>query len=1522
MAEQQKLDIHGHYGGADTDSNPEYVNTKKGKYYNAYNLRYSTVSGNSLALKKIGGETKAFGLGNFNILPSGAIAMDYHKCMLACEINNYIVAFWAPLTSTYPSETRSFITIDNDIVCLTSSAINGSDDLNFNENYFFQYDVDESCTGGRLFATDNYNPPLIFNIQDMVDNFDAGNTKYYDDFNLSLFRLSLNKQLDVPVFDSFVSKGLNGLACGNYIYSIRYVDDLGNRTQWSPATPLIPVPANFSSDSTLYPYSKTYGGSLSGDTPMKSPYGIKIKFRITNINNYSYIEIRRVYWSGNVGLGFTPTAYTYQYTRNLLAGEISYAEFTDDDTIDWVEAVEEEETQVVAFVDKCKSIRYYGNRLVLGNISYPSKDIEDNSSIVFNTSSLGNTGYAFMHRMGNAGHSDPYNSTYHKSYMSRERYGFGLLVRDENGEKSLVMPITNMTNYLVPGRRDEITTDSLSVGKSKHLGNPIYPSISDTAIDQVSDVYEIFDFRNLTTGIREHEAGWSGTIKTDTSLKTIRDTDYSPLSPTNYEDGYDDHDYRINTRATTEVNATFGSKTQVDYNPEHFAPNYYSKGVAIQGISGLPSWASSVSILRTAPAKRVIAQGLAMYRLYNDSGQSNPTVLNAEPCKKSLNKIWLFSDDLEQYVDLDFGTEFSNLKIELVAPLGYFSECYNGNRQVTKGWKQVDSIVYARMCYNNSGSSTSPDLLYRTGETTYGTRFGKWRNSAAQANATGHATFGISAVTRKRYEGVGRDYYYEITLDSDIYAVQSAFSGNGRRDVNNNDVQAWQEPFYIVNIINENAEVTDNNVNEYVDTGCNVKLNAIIGKITESTLRFDLYDERWEDCIPSQYVDGVSSPNSSDNLFVYIEDKDQNIERRWINVTNKGTTTINSILTDITNNGYYNASLGGGLGIVRVYGVYWHEWGSDNKSFTIKFEQPALYSTFARELFIPTTNSYVRVKYDNRFPIKVFGGDTFIGESIFSPIDGQNNYSADVSSTSVFQSFVGFPYPFYGFNLNYYVMLNGNTGKEENSYYNPGQDLIRQLAVMFTSESRIATPFTYNIKSTGSEYDSGISINRSFPMIHYVMRPCEWNTTLDSNFSGGSDIDPQYISDYPGECQYWGYGGFWTNPLFNLDYSSWNSYDYGYDRPDVGFTEETDFCTQVIWSKEESVGVQDVPNLKTFPSANIYNLEDKTGEIKYLFDTESSKGNNLYAFTNNGVAILLTNKFELRDAGGDALGFVNKSDQFITDEYWLQKQVGMNDEMWRSAAEFDKIMFWANAKSVYSLFDNKVEDIGKNDYYNNLYNNGIVNIKDGVDTRVSSVVDMKHEEYWLSLYEDGVIDKTFVYDIKREVWVGEFDYNYQQYVSKKYGVDSSGDNSDGQTYGVGNDNINRNTIYLLDDDEYYYNSALLEAKLVGISNQEQPFEKEFIAFKTMTNNKPTRINFAESISGLPECSLYEGMSTPVNTYYLKDYGGWTNKIPRKTAGDRDRLQSRYLAYEIIHDENEDFILIDTIINYKTLKLQI
>ena len=62
---------------------------------------------------------------------------------------------------------------------------------------------------------------------------------------------------------------------------------------------------------------------------------------------------------------------------------------------------------------------------------------------------------------------------------------------------------------------------------------------------------------------------------------------------------------------------------------------------------------------------------------------------------------------------------------------------------------------------------------------------------------------------------------------------------------------------------------------------------------------------------------------------------------------------------------------------------------------------------------------------------------------------------------------------------------------------------------------------------------------------------------------------------------------------------------------------------------------------------------------------------------------------------------------------------------------------------------------------------------------------------------------------------------------------------------------------------------------------------------------------------------------PPNPRYLKEYGQgrFTNLLPRKTATGRPRLQGRILVFDIIHSEPEDFVVVDSVIEYKNLKLQ-
>jgi hypothetical protein len=85
-----------------------------------------------------------------------------------------------------------------------------------------------------------------------------------------------------------------------------------------------------------------------------------------------------------------------------------------------------------------------------------------------------------------------------------------------------------------------------------------------------------------------------------------------------------------------------------------------------------------------------------------------------------------------------------------------------------------------------------------------------------------------------------------------------------------------------------------------------------------------------------------------------------------------------------------------------------------------------------------------------------------------------------------------------------------------------------------------------------------------------------------------------------------------------------------------------------------------------------------------------------------------------------------------------------------------------------------------------------------------------------------------------------------------------------------------------------------------------------------STNKPTRVEFYDD-NGVLQCAMAQSIQ---GTYYLKDYDGWQQQIPRKDVSvspTRDRLQGRLVIYRIIHNLAESFKLISVNTEYKILK---
>lgn len=1561
--------------GANRDIEDEYLGAlDEGEYIDANNLRPTRDTGNQAALEKIDGEEQ---------MHANNLGGTTYKCLRSIEVNDRIVELWVDTEKVLDS----LIRVDGNVV-LKSPDFPISID-----NPGLQVDKNESCVGGEIYITDNFNRPMIFNVQDMVDNFDSGSTKYFADFNISQFILTLETALDHPVFVERVNVGAGGgLPAGTYQYAIRFVTEDGDRTAFSVSTPLIPVPAQASSASAQYPNIKTVGSSPS--STVQTGIGLKIRFRINNLLDYDFVEVKRVAFNAGQPLGTIPNAEIIARI-DIDQQEVSVKEFID--PVDQTQAPEvitdEEDTEQMSAIKRCKTLRYYEQRLHLMNIEFESRDI-DNTNLSFLQVS-GNEMFEVIQDLGTAGYNSSYNHAYYQHYQTGEKYGFGIVGYDERGERTFTKKVPNFSNYQFQNRRDELGADTIN-------NSPLGTVTASSVDGNNTDVAEVFDLtqsvrktdfcevKNIATAGDKAESKvnkiFQNTGSSDPCVDiegtgllnrvTAEDLGYQPYRPTTSSDNTTSHDFQVNPEV--DLGAQFAG-----YQPRGYAPRYYSHGIALAGLDDIPSYMKAFSVVRTERAGRVVTQGIGMYNLDKANVTSGGGRIGDS--SKGLDSFWFFSPDIENgFVPAETVQDMidnpSNYEIQLVSPVGFFSEVYTGNNTLTQN-EGVDIISYARILFED-GNINIGDTTGSVGDSGYVT-YGKWRNLVVNPNASGTTVYtmqGFNDITNKS----GLQTFYELSINQAIYASPVALAAQDFDDVK---VKNFHEPFYIINIIQTGKNVPDTDVTEYRETGHYQKVESIIGKSDGVTQDYILVDERWEDCIPA--LDS-SHPTSGDDRYIWVED-DNGQQFRWQNVTFKTPAQITTII----------AGLSTGEGIYRHTNV-------NNREFTINFDYPG---------FIPPSGSLIKVIYDNTVPIKVFGGDSLIGESIFSPIDMEYNDGGGLSdyntNENAFGLFNGWPYYRFEISPRVYVVNDASASinkiQDDNTI---NMDFIRQMSVMFTCETRVDQAL----------YFSGSTPNQFFPHIHYVMRPHGWDTSDPT-----INIQEQYFDDYPSEQDRWIYGGIRYLPEFNIDYSKENIERAHSSKPKVGFEEETLFCTMDTWSAKRPINVQDAPGVRTFPVANRFIVSDNRGEIKYAWSSSSDKGHNLYAVCEEGTVLLLTNKTTLSNIQGDELTLIGGEEtDVIQEQVWLSGDIGMNDEMWRSYAENDNALYWANNNSVYKLFNNQIEDVGRIKYHSKLYNDSLKIIAPGFQDDVTGVFDTLHNEYWIQVinnptkksfatslsfgtYTNGPpidcpisenevfdlvgindnpfvilpnasegIDKIticnagtntitvvdpdstpspaqivssddttytpfsiqpgecyefikgtytfpnaggitfnyvgsllssfipnsnlFVFSEITKHWVGEFGYRFDEYLSfdgKTFGFRS------GQTFELNKGN--------------QISGANITADVLQASAKEQIWGKEFIRIRVASDNKPTRVEF---FNNLNQTNVQAELDPSNSQFYLKDYDGFEQYIPRKLASvdpARPRMQGRLLIYKILHNLAESFKIVDAATQYKILK---
>ena len=352
--ENHPKEVRSNDKGANQDIDKDILgaNSKSGEYLEGRNLRVSSVRSERSAAEKISGEE----LVHSNVFPG-----DY-VCIGARSVKNNKIEFWADTNA-----------IEDPIITIDGVVVAKSSKIPFLSEFPIQHDDNESCIGGEIFVTDNNTPPMIFSIKDMLDSLVDNPTKYFDDFNPSLYTVNLETPLNIPVFKSLKNVGgSNGLPVGSYIYSFRYVTADGDRTDWTPPTPPIPVVENLSTLEGTFPYVRTFGGPANVGN--KTNYGVTIKFRVNNSSNFDFIEIRRQSYNLGVSNILTPNS-TIIAKIDLSDGEISVKTFTDPIESNVDDAIsEEDEVNKLAIVNRAKAIRYHDKRLVLMNVEYDSKD--------------------------------------------------------------------------------------------------------------------------------------------------------------------------------------------------------------------------------------------------------------------------------------------------------------------------------------------------------------------------------------------------------------------------------------------------------------------------------------------------------------------------------------------------------------------------------------------------------------------------------------------------------------------------------------------------------------------------------------------------------------------------------------------------------------------------------------------------------------------------------------------------------------------------------------------------------------------------------------------------------------------------------------------------------------------------------------------------------------------------------------------------------------------------------------------
>ena len=1511
------LDIKNYQKGINADTNKELLGpSEQGDHVDALNMRSMSMDGDNFAKKKILGEELEYGnVDNRCFLPSpGVLSADY-VCMMTEEINGHIFEVWA---STEVGE-DPFIRIDGQIVLM-------SPDFPVDLDHPLQYHKNENCVSGEVYITNHNTPPMVFSVKDLMDN--SGMTpsgqctqKYFADFDLDKYIIQTTGVLFKPAFIKQVSgivgsfdfiAGAAGLPVGSYSYSYRYVTQEGDRTPFSPFTELIPIVRNVSDQHAPYfPNSRTY--SSEPNITSVTGYGNHIRIKYENTLNFSFLEIRRDAWYSGSALDVPPVSEIISSIP--ISNGLNVVNFLDrvganepnSEPLDFDEVAGSDTS-----VQKAKSVRYFNDRLYLMNISYKERDVQDDVTFVDDVQPL----FPTVQKIGKKGHSHPYNATMFKSNARGEKNSFAVVLFDDKNSASYATPVPgNGNNFQFPNRRKE--TSSLTEGTS-YFGT-VFAANTDGSVTQTHEVFDHYD------SVRREDFDDSGG---ETLISFKQNDPYRTLNPTSQFDQDEDFRYIINK------DVGLGGTPNATYNPKAFGLDYYAMGAAFKGIASYPQqWSEGFSVVKTPRANRVVAQGMGFY----DLRKANGGLFGNVDTGKGTDWFRAYFPDLELlYPDVltDLENNPSAYKIQLVSPLGYWSEIYTHINDVIdvrdKGCDMIvrpmilrDGIDYSitpLLTDFNPGLGLSSGIKIVTGTTDYNyVAYGRYTNyistdsPAFPSNANGDTLFNVLDVSsdatytgrqsylrlRIRQEGTNAEHYNETGM--------RGYSAVGL-DANDDGVMEWREPMYVINLVRD-VSIPDSLTTDYRYGANYIKFKSKILESNGSSVQSAiLVSERWEDCIPN--ISGqVNNAYSGLYRFIYVVDQN-GTERRWLNVTFESPAFITALLANMAISGFDTVT--DTSGSYDVYGIYTSSQSLDDQCpvFTITFTENVTYPLFT----VPASGTSVYVKYDNRIPVRVFDGDTYINESVWAVLDNETGSNGEaVNDESRWRMNAPFPFKSFAYGDGYRVWQNSdiagghNYTSSDNFKFNASginNAEIRQMITMWTAETRINLSFAFNNetpeKATSSQY---------YPLINYIPRPHKWRTGNETDilgFENDNHLNPLYYQDYGFEWNLWPFGGFRFTPQTNIDYSKHQSTRSYISVPLFGFEEQGDFCTRIIWSERRPINIQDTPTVKTFLPQNYFDISDDTGEIKFAWSSLSSdKGNNLYAFTDSGVCLLLVDKRIIHEINANELATVGSDVGGILNQLWIDRTNGMSDETWRSWAENSNAIYFVNERKVYSFIDNQLTDLTDTGFFEMFTRLFASKIGDGYESKLCGVYNSKTSEYYFNVSTiegDEELFSTMIYGVKQQALQCQSSYNYDKYLrvsNRIYGM------KDAKTF--------------LLDSGHLIDGEVVPCYVTNTSDKDMYFDKEFIRIRVNSSYKPTKIYFYDGYEDYISDNFSSVVDATSNPIAIKDYFGYECYIPRKLAAPNNRQQGRVLIYKIVNENEEDFLVTTTGVQYKALK---